>query len=141
LQTQQRTARAFDLLQIAAMSDRVAMLQRTLRRHRSTLRGEVDDSGAPLMLFRNSDFSIARFGFEEMVAEALVFAVMRELSIDQSSALLCVPSFRSRRVLRQELRTVLARLALALPVASGRLRRFGRSMFFAVVTDNAERRP
>jgi hypothetical protein len=133
-----RTARSgagrqLDLLSIDPPSARVAVLQDVLRRRRASVSGALDDRFSPLLVFRSST-TVARLGFEEVVAETLLRAAAACLRIGDSGALACAPSLSHPATQRDRLRRALTRLPARLSVVRGSIRWLGKTAFFGAPT-------
>jgi len=128
--------RSIDLLCVAPPSERVAALQGMLRRRRRTAPAVVDDS-SPVVLVRCGGVVLARLGFEEAIAEALLRAVASEVGFEPVAHPFLPPLGDSQSV-RRRLRAALATVPPRVPITVGRLTRFACTFFFGIV-ESAEK--
>lgn len=124
-----------DLLTIAPPSERAALLQSALRLRLRSLPARLEDGMAPLVVLRLANFAVARIGLEEAVVEALLRMTARHFLDAQSEPIICAPSACRGKTVCRRLRAVIARLPQPLRIATGRIRRFGLTFYYAVSLD------
>jgi hypothetical protein len=154
-----RPGKTIDLLSIDAPSARVAVLQDALgrRQHEPTLPARLDDRLSPLVVVRTQLFVVARTGFEEALAEALVRATAHADGLDASESpdgLACMPALSRRdsfpstggpstrgpstRRLLAIRRRAAAAAAGPVRVITGHFRFLGATHFFGVLDSGKE---
>lgn len=132
-----RHGQMIDLVAAAAPSQRVAFLQDALRYRGRSLRGTIDDRLSPLHLFDAGSGAIARVGFEETLAEALLRAVVREINPNEPDVMVCVPTLLPSAMARRRLRRLLTRLPERVPALLGRIRHLGSVLHFGLLSPTA----
>lgn len=127
-----------DLLQETPPSARVAVLQQALRHRRRDLPATIDDRLSPLIICRSRDFTVARLGWEEAIAESCMRAVALEYNRFSAGMKVYAPSLLDAEEANRRLDAVIAKAAGSVSFKLARIRRLDRSIHLGALTTGTE---